>query len=577
MMNNITDVYINYTTGIASHETIINATWGRIPVTSHDLTTMLPAHDMKSKDKWEHLLAFTDIVRTHLKELGLTSHPMIEKIKSIQDQQNFLGIFEIGHQPLLFGGGLFIAEKVALLDSLTRYLETKTAKNALPIFFIGGHDRLHNELITTRFPQYHSPKGLFLKFPTTTEEENVEPPIFRLRTPPRDWLDDALAKIEGNFNQLVKNSVEPHNRPLLLDRVQSVITLFRATWQQSKSYADWIEKTWRDLFLFHGNLNIALLPVTHSKFNEFLLPSYEWLLKETTRKTFINVFNETTMFLENEGFKPALPYREDHFVPFYLQCPHCDLHPRLQPRIIKEGIMEAFCKNCKKQENDGLINIPYNPRNPDLSEYRDWLLPRAESRTLILCYLLPETIHVGGGGETAYHAQLFPIYRKLGVIPPIFVKTHRLYFTTPWTEKITKNVSNLFQESFLPDKDLFKLTRKIRKSKDPTRIKELQLQLKQRIENNLERIRQLESSLEEKIKQDPSSANQIKEQLNILRLHASHFHGRFAPEQTKPDVSWNWSAMGILTGMHDLVHFIQRNTNTKLPVGSTVFLSPGTF
>ncbi len=577
LMKNVTSVYLNYTMGKLVHEDIIKATWGQIPRTIYDVIPMIPNLSKMDEERRNHFFTFMDIVKTHMKKIGIISHPILDKINDIQANQEFLGIFEIGHQPLLFGGGFFIPGKVSLLDSITRHVEAKTSKKALSIFFIGGHDRLHNELITTRFPQHNSANGLFLKFPTTRKEEKVEPPIYRLRKPPKDWIEEALEKMEGNFTQLIKHSVKPQNRPLLLERVQSAITLFKATWMQAESYADWIEKIWRDLFLFHCNMHVALLPVTDSDFNEFLLPSYEWLLKESTRTTFINVFNEITAFLENKGFKAALPYRDDDFVPFYLQCPRCELPPRLQPKISSPGVMEASCENCEQEGEDDTIIIEYNPDNPDLSNYKNWLLPRAESRTLSLCYLLPETVHVGGSGETSYHAQLFPIYRKLGVEPPIFVKTHRLYYTTPWTEKTNRLMEEVLQQSFLPNKQLFKLTRKIRKSKDSERTLQLQLELEEMIKANLQAIYQLESTLEEKLNHDPSSTDEVREKLNLVRIYASHFHGRFAPEQVKPDVSWNWSSIGILTGLHDITKFIQRNTNPLQPIGAAVFLSPGSF
>lgn len=577
MNKSMTSLYIDYTLGKAVNEEIITTTWGQIPQSIHSIPSMILNHSRAKATLAENFFTFMRIIIKHMKQIGIITHPIIEKINEIQDRQESLGIFEFGHQPLLFGGGFFISGKVALLDSITQHVETSTSKNVLPIFFIGGHDRLHNELITARFPQYKSSKGLFLKFPTTDQEEEAEIPIFRLRKPPSKWINESLDKIEGNFMELIKHSVQPQNRPLLRERVQSIITLFRTTWMQADTYADWIEKIWRDLYLFQCNVNVALLPVTDPDFNRFLLPSYEWLLSENTRTTFINSFNDITRFLEKEGFKPVLPYREDNFVPFYLQCPHCEFHPRLQPKIDVPGTLEAFCEQCQKEGKESTLVIEYNPNNPDLTEYQDWLLPRAESRTLSLCHLLPETLHLGGSGETAYHAQLFPIYRKLHVTPPIFVKTHRLHFTTPWTEKTAQQLEQVLNATFLPNKQLFTITRKIRKSKDINKARQLQLELEKLLETNFQAILEHETILQDRLSQESPDMGEVKDQLNLLQVYASHFYGRFAPEHTKPDVSWNWSTMGMLTGMHDIVQFIQRNTNPLIPIGTTVFLSPGMF
>ncbi len=575
---NMTDIYVRYTMGKQVDESLIRTSWGDVARNFQELKHLVTKKKHLDPEKIENIYQFKNILTKHMKNIGVIDHPILEKIEILasKEDHDFLGIFEIGHQPLLFGGGFFITGKVSLLDYLTRKIEEETKMSVLPIFFIGGHDRLHNEIITARFPQHNSASGLFLKFPTIDEEEQLEPPIFRLRKPPRSWLELALEKIEGNFTQLIKHSASPENRPLLLERVHHLIRVFRATWSQATNYLDWIEKVWRDVYLFHCNLDLSIMSVTDPSFNGFLLPAYEWLLKEEIRKQFVGVFNDVTQKIEQAGIKPALPYRNPDFVPFYLQCPDCELHPRLQPRIIKPGLLEAICESCKELGKEPLT-IEYNPSSPDLHDYQEWLLPRAESRTLSFCYLLPETVHIGGSGETAYHAQLFPIYRKLGVEPPIFVKTYRLFYTTPWTEKTNHLLSRQLDTSFLPNKEFFKLIRKIRKAKDTNKLMELQDELERKLQANFKEIVTLEETLNNKIQQEDSNSDFLKRQLNLVKIYASHFYGRYAPEQAKPDVSWNWSSIAILVGIHDLTYFIQRNINPRLPIGTTAFLSPGTF
>ncbi len=563
---------LQQTTEIPRIGSLISHTWGSIP------TNLTHAIKMAEKKRISHFhqekvfYELLTIIKEYYRELGIRSHPLFDKFDLITPRS---GVFEAGHQPLLFGGGVFLFGKVSLLYYLTKLAAEQHNRFVLPIFFIGTHDSLHNELITTRFPQFNSLSGLFAKLPITKEEALAAPPIFRVKKPSFQWLEQTLAKIETTYQQLMKYSqIQPSNRLLLKERLTTILNLFKATWYQTDTYADWIVRIWNDLLLFRAQLPIALLPVTYPRFNELLLEGYEFLLKEENRVTFVNIFNETTRTIETHGFEPSLPYRDENFVPFYIQCPHCKYHSRMEPKIVVPGHLNAECPTCKSK-----LEIEYNPIAPDLSDYSKWLLPRAESRTTLFCYLFPETLHVGGGGETAYYTQLYPIFRKLCTTAPIFVKTYRIYYTTPWAEKSAETLRIQDGYNPLPRKELFTLISRLKKTNDSSEIVDLQKNLNDMFEEDYDFFIKEKNKLQQVFEQttDPKQKKQILKKRDRITLYLSHFHGMFHENHNKPDVSWNWINLAVLTGINDFIPFFLRNYNLHQPVGNSLFLSPGRF
>jgi hypothetical protein len=163
-------------------------------------------------------------------------------------------------------------------------------------------------------------------------------------------------------------------------------------------------------------------------------------------------------------------------------------------------------------------------------------------RQLIVDTVLPIVAHVGGGGETAYYAQVIPIAKALPAPFPAFLKYPRAYFNTPWNESLA---------GVLKVRSLLSVI--------------------------LESHQTLNASLEDLRKQrKTANGDELKELLGTIlnvERYLSWVFGQYAENKLGQEASWSWVEWMLNSGVHDLFGPYRRAYVPNLKNGATLFVN----
>ncbi|MHA2307133.1 MAG: hypothetical protein ACXACU_17270 [Candidatus Hodarchaeales archaeon] len=463
------------------------------------------------------------------------------------------------HQPLLFGGPLFLINKVSFAEWLGNYLDMST------FFFIGDHDSIQNELTISRFPQANSYSGLELTPTSWGVPEGT--PIYRVPLPDQEWFRSIKQKILDNLRLLMKYAkIKTDYRQLFIERFYSWFDLIYDSAITAKYFSYWIQKLWSQLFNVRNNLSLFLTPESDDKYRQLISPGFEFLLTEKNRLNYIKTLNNIRDEILSKNLEPGLPYRKDGYVPFFLECMNCENNTRVELRISDPGTLEGKCPICQED-----YSFSYNMNNPDLSEIEKKISPRSDSRAVVNNFTFPLLAHVGGAGETQYYSAVIPAMKKLEINPPIVIRSNRVHYNTPWAEKSAQNRQNP-----ILSREVYDIFDSYNKSTD-TKI----------IQSSLERMREYlvakyEYELDqlnekqENLQTDPKN-NKLRKTIRDIELMLSHNFGRYAPDKKASEVSWNWLDLAVLTGIHQISNIFQRQLKESAFLGYTWYITPGKF
>ncbi len=504
------------------------------------------------------------IIQSNFKEFGLFNSQIKDKLDSWNPQDP---TFEIGHQPLFFGGSSFVFNKISYAIGLSQYLESQHNLKSFPFLFIGDHDQVQNELTITRFPQFQSFTGLELKFDYDEKYEST--PMAHLPLYPEEVLLDQLDKVRSNYRELFRFAkIKNEFRPLLEERLELSFDVLYESFLSSKTFSDWITKFWAKMFILVNKAPIFILKASDDRLRKLMLPYLEELLQEENRTQFFNTINSYHEKITQAGFKPGLSIRELDEVPFFYECPHCIYKSRIKLEKVNSSL-EGKCPTCGEK-----ISIDYNENNPDLSDHYQYLSPRVESRSVVINRLLKSVMRITGGGETTYHAQIIPFMRKMNYLTPVVMKNPRIYYNTPWAEKISNEIS--FEDlKPLQNSETFKLMSRTAKANNFDDLKSCIIETKQLLDENLKSFQAKEESLTNILQKGKNK--KILKQLDQIQLYLSHNFGTFQNGKTIQEVSWNWIDLSILTGLKDLYGFYSRRLKPELPLSPTFWLTIGRY
>ena len=565
MQNNLLSLYEKHIYNESNQNDFSKELWGIIPRKMSDIADLLAIRLPNRKEIEENEInQLKGLIRENLKEYGVLTAPIKEQLASWSPHDP---AFEIGHQPLYMGGASFVFNKISYIIAITDYLQTHHKMNSYPFLFIGDHDNVQNELTITRFPQFQSYTGLELKFEYDPRYEDT--PMAYLPLYEEDILLDQMEKIRLNYRELFRFAkIKSEFRPLLEERLELSLDLLYESFVESDNFSDWIGKFWAKLFIIVNKKPLFIVKASDIKLRKLLLPYLEDLLKEDNRTTYINTLNKYHEKIFNAGYRPGLSIRDNNEVPFFYECPNCEYRSRV--KLEKDGkVLQGKCPTC-----NGLIQIDYNPENPDLSDHYQYMSPRVESRSIAINQLLRAMLRVTGGGETTYHAQIIPYLNKRNIDAPIVMKNPRFFYNTPWSEKVAGELS---YENLKPlqTTESFKLMSAVAKAKEFDELKERIKETKQSLANNLQAFKEKEEELKAKI--GISKNKKLQKELDLLQVYLSYNFGTFQPEKTIQEVSWNWIDLSILTGLKDLYGFYSRRMKSDLPLSSTFWLSVGRY
>ncbi|MFX0210904.1 MAG: hypothetical protein ACFFDT_33300, partial [Candidatus Hodarchaeota archaeon] len=206
--------------------------WGEIPTSFRKLKSMV-----EHQQKTINFTVFRENVEV-LRRLATDRHRRLgtlnERVKEAIDRLD-QGFLDLGHQPLLFGGPLFLINKVSLAEWLGNLLRIGT------FFFIGDHDSIQNELTIARFPQANSPTGLIITPVSWGVPEGT--PMHQVPVPDEEWLLEIKLKIQENLRLLMKNAkVCLEYRKLFLERFFSWFDLIHDHAIRASDFSFWTQQ-----------------------------------------------------------------------------------------------------------------------------------------------------------------------------------------------------------------------------------------------------------------------------------------------------------------------------------------------
>jgi hypothetical protein len=526
--------------------------WGEIPSSYFELKKMiknrLPETNFSSFV--DNLETFRHIVADKHRKLGSFTLKVKETLEHI-DQ----GLLDVGHQPLFFGGSLFLINKISLAEWLGRYLELGS------FFFIGDHDFIQNELTITRFPQAKSATGLIITPPSWGVPEGT--PIHQVQLPNESWFQETNAKIQDNLRSLMKMAkIRKEYRQLLLERLYSGLDLIYDSVIATNNFSLWVQRLWSHLFNIRNDFEIFLSPSSDFRYRQLILPAFEFLLSEKNRKNYVETLNKIHKLLTSQNIHPGLPYRDQDYVPFFLECLECSNKTRVELRVNEPGILEGKCSAC-----DEIYSISYNPNHPDLSDIGVNITPRSDSRAVVNNISLPILVHIGGAGETQYYSAVIPAMKRLEINPPILIRSNRVYYNTPWAQKsAVENDSPILSDA------VYKIFNGYNQGNVRIALENIRTLLKTRYNKEIQRL----STKQEVLKDNPSDSH-LRKEIKKVEMMLSHNFGRFAPGKSAQEVSWNWLDLAVLTGTHSICDIFQRQLKEQAYPGHTWYITPGKF
>ena len=529
--------------------------WGDIPPSYRMLKNFI-----KNRQKTSDFSRFSENIEV-LRHLVTERHRKMGTLTlKVRDALNHLdyGFLDVGHQPLFFGGPLFLINKISLAEWIGTILNVGT------FFFVGDHDSIQNELTIARFPQANSPTGLVITPSSWGVPEGT--PMHKVPLPKEEWFQEIKRKIQDNLRSLMKTAkVRNEYRQLLLERFYSWFDLIYDQTTTTINFSTWTQKIWSMLFNIRNEIGVFINPISALEYRQLLLPAFEFLLAEKNRSRYIETLNSVYDLLVAKNIQPGLPYREEDYVPFFLECLKCKTKTRVELQVVTTGTLKGKCQICAEE-----FTFSYNSKNPDLSEIGTNITPRSDSRAVVNNFTFPLLVHIGGSGETQYYSAVIPAMKRLKIFPPVLIRSNRVYYNTPWGEKATR------AENPMLDNEVYSIFNEFNKNIDVDSIQGTLEKMRTLLQSKYKlEIDQLDK-LQVELKNNPQN-NYLRKEIKRTELILSHNFGRFAPGKDAQEVSWNWMDLTVLTGIHGICDIFQRQLKEEAFPGYTWYITAGKF
>jgi hypothetical protein len=154
---------------------------------------------------------------------------------------------------------------------------------------------------------------------------------------------------------------------------------------------------------------------------------------------------------------------------------------------------------------------------------------------------------------------------------PITIRSNRIYYNSPWAEK-----SAAENNTPLLEQETYTIFNQFNNSKDGSSLQEPLDQMRHLLDNKfskeIARLKEMKSTLENQPKN-----RQLRQQIKNSELMLSLNFGRFTPEKSAQDISWNWLDLAVLTGTHRICHTFKRQLRPQAFPGHTWYINPGRF
>ncbi|MFX1501440.1 MAG: hypothetical protein ACFFDH_10810 [Promethearchaeota archaeon] len=473
-------------------------------------------------------------------------------------------VLEVSHQPKFLGGERFLFNKIACGAAFTNLDE-----KIIPIFYIADYDKVHAELIKTKFSQWNSPNGFSISIDPEIEKKFLDKGIKTLPLPSVTYLAELLQEIRKKFINSISSCLDNNwHKKLLEERLEEALRLIKYAHNTAQNYTDWfinIIGTISNIIFDHGYLFISASDLEYKK---LLTPFYEALLENQGK--YVNIYmNLQNQFLEHNILSPLREIRYD-FVPFFYECntEHCycqrlDLTCQDYTSMIH---VKCKCNNC-----GNLIDFSLEKDNPDLSEHVSSLTPRVESRQYLVSKTIKPAIHIAGTGETRYYTMAIPLIRHFdkNISLPVIYFYNKLTMNTFMTRKLEQDIVKLNVPHFLENikslmKTLGKFNSLINKPNDKFLEREKIIDI---FVNFKSYLMQIETILMEYQSKDIAS-----DEKNIISSYLSNMFGKISKEKHGQEVVFHWLDLCLKNGFSNFFSDYLRIYKPWLPPGMEIFL-----
>jgi len=492
---------------------------------------------------------------------------MTEKAKSHLD--NFLTntnslSLEVAHQPKFLGGERFLFNKIGCGAAFANI-----DKNIVPIFYVADYDKIHSELIKTKFSQSDSASGFSISIDHEIEKKFLGMRIKDLPLPSVSYLSEQFQEIRKRYINSINSCLEDNwHKKLLEERLEEALRLIKITHNNSKNYTDWfinIIGTISNIIFDHGYLFIS---ASDLEFKKLLVPFYETLLKNQKKyiDTYIDLRND---FINNKIHPPLREINRD-FVPFFYECNNEECYSR-RLELSCEEYPSIILTKCKCNHCGNLIDFSIEKDNPNLSEHIPFLTPRVESRQYLISKTINPAIHIAGTGETRYYTMGIPLIKQFdsSISLPVIYFYNKVTMNTFITRKLERDLVKLNIPGFLDSikglmKNLGKFNKLLNKPNayvhDRVEVIELLTNFKShmtRLENILINFQETDISPEDK---------------NIVSSYLSNMFGKISKEKSGQEAVFHWIDLSLNDGLSNFFKDYLKIYKPWLPPGKEIFI-----
>ncbi len=313
-------------------------------------------------------------IRSQLESIGLWGK-YSENVLSLLDKQTF--VVTTAHQPVLFGGPLYIPYKIASTINLAKKLSRRyDAYKVIPVFVIGGEDHDFDEM------NHLNLYGKEVK-----------------------WSDTPGGAV-GRMNTESLLSVIEEVNNILGDRTNfDVATLLRDSFIGKKSYAEGYQAFIMTLFGHYGLIALNLD-------DESLKSSFrDNMMKEVFDMPSKSLVEAEQDKIEAAGFKKQAFAREINL--FYLA-------DGVRSVILKEPTGYYLRELDEHWDAEKMRSeLKYHP---------DRFSPNVILRPIYQEFILPNLAYIGGGGELAYWSERKTQFESYGIQRPLLIRRQSVVY-----------------------------------------------------------------------------------------------------------------------------------------------------
>ncbi|MFX1561727.1 MAG: bacillithiol biosynthesis BshC [Promethearchaeota archaeon] len=481
---------------------------------------------------------------------------------------------EAGHQPAVLGGPGFVLNKIATIIRLAKL------QNSVPIMFVGDHDTEQKELTVIHLPS-PGPSGIAFTLPISTAFQ--QSPLHMLPLPSEAWLKSVIQKIDSTYHELA-TTASRKSRQTYTERVEIIKSLLLETYSRASSLVDWVLRLWMQISNFKQECGVLFQRFSNPKIRSLMLPAYEYLLSSKNRLRFINAMNQASEQLRKLNYQPGIGNRSKDYVPFHIECPSqgCN-RTRLEP-VLKEQAktssysISATCPKCKETHV-----IETSASNPDLSNWTQYLSPRVDTRAFLVQSFTPVILHVGGPGETSYHAQVLPGLSAIDSLQYIFFRYTRMFYDNPWTRRAALTLQNEKLPVLESGKTQFYKSAIDANYNEENEgvVRSLFAAYGEYITDTAKQLTDEEMRIEKERSKavktqretsDQSTRHRLQAHIGLLTKHRqllqiyqSQMFGRYAPERFGQEASFAWIDMAMSLGPKQVIDRLQNHYQLLTP------------